>query len=179
MLLAQEDGLESNRDIRLVVVARLDAHPIAVLGDILDGLGHDIDVLLGILLLEAHALDLLDEEPRRTVQDRHLRCIDVDDAVIHAHGVEGAQRVLDGGNFPFSVLQNGAALGSRDVVRQRLIAGLLGQIDAAQTDTCVCRGGVKRRRDMQTCVQADRTEGETLLDSMLLHEISCFLFRIV
>ena len=51
--------------------------------------------------------------------------------------------------------------------------------DAAETDTCVCRGGVKRRRDMQTCVQADRTEGETLLDSMLLHVISCFLFRIV
>ena len=148
MLLAQEERGESDRDIDLVMVAGLDAHDVAVLGDVLDGFGNDIDVLLGILFLQSDALDLLDEISGTAVEDRHLGCIDIDDAVIYAHRVEGTEGMLDGRYTPFTFFQDRTALRTGNVVRQGLVTGLFRQIDTTQANTGVSRCRVEGRRDL-------------------------------
>ena len=148
MLLAQEEGRESDRDVHLVMVARFDAHDVSVLGDVLDGFGNDIDVLLRILLLESDALDLLDEISGTAVEDRHLGCIDIDDAVIYAHRVEGTEGMLDGGDTPFTFFQDRTALRTGNVVREGLVTGLFRQINTTQANAGVSRCRVEGRRDL-------------------------------
>ena len=84
MLLAQQVRLKSNRHIYLVMVARLDTHAGTMLGDILDGFAHHIYLLLRILFLQSHAHYLAHEITGTAIQNRHLRCIDIDDTVIDA-----------------------------------------------------------------------------------------------
>ena len=104
MLLTQKHRTERDRHIHLVVVARLNTEDISVLGDILDRLGHYIHVLLGILLYQTNALYLFDEITCATVQNRHLRCIYIDDTVIYSHGIQRTQSVLYRGDLPFTAL---------------------------------------------------------------------------
>ena len=120
-----------------------------------------------VLFLYPHALDSLHEQFRRTVKDRHLRCIDIDDAVIHAHGVERTQRMLHGAYFPFAVLQYRTAFGGRDIVRQRSVAGLVWQIHAPQAHTRIRRRRVEGSGHVQTRMQTYRTQRKTLFYSML------------
>ena len=168
VLLPQEVGVEGDGHIHLVVVAGLDTHPVSVLGDILDRFFDDVYLLLRVLFLYPYALDRLHEQFRRTVKDRHLRCIDIDDTVIHAHGVERTQRMLHGAYFPFTVLQYRTAFGGGDIVRQRPVAGLFWQIHAPQAHTRIRRRRVEGSGHVQTRMQAYRTQRKTLFYGMLL-----------
>ena len=87
VLLAQQVRLERNRHIHLIVVARLNTHRVSVLRDILNRFAHHIHLLLCILFLDSHACYLATKETGATIQNRHLRGIYVDDAVIHTHRV--------------------------------------------------------------------------------------------
>ena len=162
VLFAEDGTLEGNGDVHLVMVAGFDAHRVAVFGDIFDGFANDEDLLFGILFFESDALNLLDDEPCTTVEDRHFGCVHVDDAVVDAEGVECAQRVFDGRDLPFAPFEDGASFSTGDVVSESLMAGLSGQVDAAETDTCVGGRRVESRGHKQTCVQTDRTEGEAI-----------------
>ena len=152
MLLAQDEGRESDRHIDLVMVAGLDTHDVSVLGDILDRFGDNKDVLLRILLLQTDALDLLNEVTRTTIKDRHLGGIYIDDTVVHTHRVERTERMLHGRDTPFTFLEHRTALCTRYIVRYRLIAGLFGQVDTTEADTGVGRRRVEGCRNLQAGV---------------------------
>ena len=162
MLLTQQFGVESDGHIYLIMVAGLDTHRMAMLGDILYRFFNHIDLLLGVLLYQPDSLDGFHKHLRATIQDRHLGCIDINDAVIHTQGIEGRQGMLNRRYFPFTPLEHRASFRSRNIIRQSLMARLSGQIYPSQAQTCVFRRRMESSRDMQACVQADRREGKTI-----------------
>ena len=114
----------------------------------------DIEILGGILLHDAHASDVLYVFLGRTVEDGYLRAIDLDEAIVHAEGVEGSQCVLHGGAACFALSKDGAASGFDNVLGDGLDDGLAGEVYALDFVAVVFGGGVERNDEVQSSVEA-------------------------
>ena len=104
MLLAEESGGVSDGNLCLEMVAGEQYHLIAVFRLILNRFRYDEHLLLGILFLQSRFLNGFHEEFGTTVEDGQLRTVHLNETVVHAHSVEGRERVLHGADFPRAAL---------------------------------------------------------------------------
>ena len=90
----------------------------------------------------------------RTVHDRGFAGIDVDRGVVHAQGPEGRHDMFDGRNACAILFDGRTPRGIRDIVAQGRNFGFAFQVDAAENDAAVLRGGMYRHRHFDAGVEA-------------------------
>lgn len=87
-LAVDEFALERTHGCDAEVLVRKDGDDRPIIIFHLNLMTDDVVVFLSILLLDAYALDLLYIRSSRTVEDRELRTVYLDEAVVDAEGIE-------------------------------------------------------------------------------------------
>ena len=128
----------------------------------------DVEVLGSILHHDAYAADILDILLGTAVENRKFRAVDLYEAVVDAHGVEGSHTVLNGAATRVAACHDGAARGIYHVFGNGIDYGFALQVNALYLISVVFGGGVEGNGKAQTCVQAFSEKGET--------PAQCFLF---
>ena len=134
----------------------------------LDFLLDDVEILGGILHHDAYATDILNIQLGATVENGKFRAVDLYEAVVDAHGIEGGHTMLDGAATRLAARHDCAARGIYHVFGDGLNDGFAFQVNALYLISVVFGGGVEGNGEAQTCVQAFSEKGET--------PAQCFLF---
>ena len=108
----------------------------------------------GFLMLQAGFDDCFRIFFGRTVHDRSFTGIDIDRGVVHAQGPEGRHDMFDGRNACAILFDGRTPRGIRDIVAQGRNFGFAFQVDAAENDAAVLRGGMYRHRHFDAGVEA-------------------------
>lgn len=124
---------------------------------------------LCFLLYDTSREDSIYKGLRATIEDRHLRCIEFDAAVGDTQGIEGREDMLGGGNAPVTRGEYGTAFGSRHVLPQGFVGGVVRQVNATYLQTGVFGCRQEDCPDEYTRVQTFAAQGEGLCYCMLLH----------
>ena len=130
-------------------------------------LGHVIVVALGILIHEPRFGDGAGVFAGRTVEDRGLRGVDVDQGVVHAEGPEGRHNVLDGADTVAAGFDRRAARGVHHVVAKCRDLRLSFDIGAAEYDAPAGFCGMDRHRHLHARMQSLSRERDRGLQRLL------------
>ena len=134
-------------------------------------LANDVPVLCCRLLFDAHFLNLLYVHDGRAVEDRELRAVDLNKAVVDTECIECCHTMFDGRHAHIALCQNCATLGINNFLGDGLDDGLSFKVDALDAITSILGCGVEGYGKVETCVQSLSRKGETALEGPLLH---CF-----
>jgi len=107
----------------------------------------------GVLGEDAGFLDQFDEGLRRAVADRWLVGVHLDDGIVNAEAAEGGEDVLDGVNLDGAFGEGCGAFDGLDFVDIGIDEGLVGDIDAAELEAVVFRGGLEGEGDLASGVE--------------------------
>ena len=114
----------------------------------------DVVVLRSVLLYYSYFLYLLNIFLGRTVKDRELRAIDLDETVVDAHGVECCHAVLDGSDAHIALGNDCTALGVNDVLGKGIDCRLSFEVNTLYLKSGVLRCRIECYCQTQTCVKA-------------------------
>ena len=120
----------------------------------LDLLADDIEVLGGVLLLDANLLDLLHILDGRAVEDGKLRAVNVDHTVVDTHRVEGGESVLYGRYTGIAFCQDCTTLGVNHILCYCVDDGLTFEVDTLDLVTRVLWSRIEGYGEIQSCMQA-------------------------
>ena len=121
----------------------------------------------GLLFAQADSLYFAHIEHRTTVEDGKFRPVDLDEAVVDAHGHQGGHGVFDGGNATIGCPHHGAARSVDHVFGQGHNFGLSFEIYATNAVAVIFVGGMKSDSEVETGVQSLTGERERGLKGML------------
>ncbi len=108
---------------------------------------------------------------RRTVHDRRLARIHLDEDVVDAAAVQRAQHMLDQMDLHRAGGQTGVAHQIADQADVRFHLRSSRQVDAFDDDTVIHGRGLERERDGLTAVQTMSADRDFARESALLHRV--------
>ena len=98
-LACQYLGVELNHDVDVEIVVRHDNDMLSVITLDFNLLLHDVELSVGFLLLQSRFLYFLHEYSCRSIENRHLRSVELNKTVVDAHGIESCHGMLDGADL--------------------------------------------------------------------------------
>ena len=123
--------------------ARDDGDDRAVAHFLVDGLADFPDFAEGFLFGDAGLADELNKGAGGAVADGRFVGIHLDEGVVDTHAGEGGKNVLDGVNLDGALGKRGGALDGLHLVDIRIDKRLVREIDAAEFEAVVFRGGLE------------------------------------
>ena len=120
----------------------------------------DEEFLLGVLLLEADALDAGGILGGAAVQDGEFAAVHLDEHIVDAGGIEGGEGVLDGAHRHAVLGDDGAAGGGHDVLGHSVDNGHAVKVNALDDIAVVLGCGHEFGLDLKAGVQALSLHGE-------------------
>lgn len=132
----------------------------------------DIVIFGCVLLNDAHLFDFLHIHGGTTVEDGEFGTVDLNEAVVDAHCIQGSQPVFDGRDADIAHSEYGTSLGIDYFLGNGIDDGLFFQIDSLNFISVVFRCGIESHRQAQAGVQSFSAEGETSLQCILFqHDV--------
>ena len=125
----------------------------------MDGLADFPGFARGVLGNDAGFFDEFDEGFRGAVADGGFVGVHLDDGIVDAESAEGGEDVLDGVNLDGAFGESGGAFDGLDFVDVGIDEGLVGDIDAAEFEAVVFRGGLEGEGDLASGVERGAFEG--------------------
>ena len=97
--------------------------------------------------------DVFDIDFSRTIKDGYFGTVDLNEAVVHAEGIEGSQGMFDGGTAGVSTGQHSAACGFHDILGDGVDDGFVWKIDTLYLIPVVFGSGVESDDEVKARVE--------------------------
>ena len=135
-----------------------------------------IIVFFGFKLLKACLLDFLHIDFGTSVENRHLGSVDLDDDIVEAHGKKSGHGMFDSRDTHIAAGDDGATVGSHDILRHGGYCGLPFKIDATELIAVVLGSRFEGSGDVEAGMQTFSADGKFFCECELLHYEFIYLF---